>query len=170
MKDIAPDGISWMPSRTAKYLCRQTERLVKGGSLTPDACQRIYAFCGVGLGDSQWRTFLIPVLFCLGLLSLVASALFFVAWNWADMPKITKFALMELLIVALAAVVWWRWYHPLARSALLAAGLSFGALFALYGQVYRYARSDLPVYGHHGHDVAAGSVVAFSDQHVHIAG
>ena len=137
MIDIAPDGISWMPSRTAKYLCRQTERLVQGGNLTPDACQRIYAFCGVRPGYAQWRTFLIPVLFCLGLLSLVAGALFFVAWNWAHMPKITKFALMELLIVALAAVVWWRWYHRAARSALLAAGLSFGALFALYGQVYQ---------------------------------
>lgn len=137
MNDIAPDDISWMPSRTAKYLCRQTERLVKGGSLTPDACQRIYSFCGVRPGTAQWRTFLIPVLFSLGLLSLVTGALFFVAWNWADMPKITKFALTELLIVALAAVVWWRWYHRAARSALLAVGLSFGALFALYGQVYQ---------------------------------
>ncbi|GME41407.1 DUF4401 domain-containing protein [Pantoea sp. QMID2] len=63
--------------------------------------------------------------------------MFFVAWNWAWLPKMAKFALTELLIVALAVVVWWRWYNTLARSALLAAGLSFGALFALYGQIYQ---------------------------------
>ena len=137
MKDIAPDSKSWMPSRAAEYLCRQTGRLVKGGSLSPAACLRIYVFCGVRPGYPQWRSFLLPVLSLLGLLSLVAGALFFIAWNWAQMPKMTKFALAELLIIALAAVVWWRWYDGLARSALLAVGLSFGALFALYGQVYQ---------------------------------
>jgi len=39
--------------------------------------------------------------------------------------------------VALAVVVWRRWYDALARAALLALGLSFGALFALYGQIYQ---------------------------------
>lgn len=137
MRELAPVGITGMPSRTAEYLCRQIARLVRGGSLTPETCQRIYAFCGIRPSDAQWRQFLIPVLSCLGLLSLVAGAVFFVAWNWAWLPKMAKFALVELLIVALAAVVWWRWYSTLARSALLATGLSFGALFALYGQIYQ---------------------------------
>lgn len=137
MRDIAPDGITWMPSQTAEYLCRQIASLLKGGSLTPETCQRIYAFCGIRPSDAQWRQFLVPVLSCLGLLSLVAGAVFFVAWNWVWLPKMAKFALAELLIVALAAVVWWRWYSTLARSALLATGLSFGALFALYGQIYQ---------------------------------
>lgn len=137
MREIAPDGITGMPSRTAAYLCRQIARLLKGGSLTPETCQRIYAFCGIRPSDTQWRQFLIPVLGFLGLLSLVAGAVFFVAWNWAWLPKMAKFALAELLIVALSVVVWWRWYSTLARSALLAAGLGFGALFALYGQIYQ---------------------------------
>jgi uncharacterized membrane protein len=127
----------WMPSRAAEFFCRQTERLVKSGSLTPAACQRIYDFCGVRPGYPEWQKFLVPLLSLLGLLSLVAGAVFFVAWNWADMPKMAKFALAELLIVALAVVVWWRWYDGIARSALLAAGLGFGALFALYGQIYQ---------------------------------
>jgi len=127
----------WMPSRAAEFLCRQTERLVKGKSLTPAECQRIYDFCGVRPDYPQWRRFLVPLLSLLGLLSLVAAAVFFVAWNWADMPKMAKFALAELLVVALTVVVWWRWYDGLARSALLAAALSFGALFALYGQIYQ---------------------------------
>lgn len=137
MNNIASGSTSWMPSRAAEYLCRQAGRLVKGGSLTPATCQRIYFFCGVRPGYPHWRSFLVPVLSVLGLLSLVAGALFFVAWNWAQMPKMAKFALAELLIVALVAVVWWRWYEGLARSTLLAVGLSFGALFALYGQVYQ---------------------------------
>lgn len=137
MREIAPDGITGMPSRTAAYLCRQIAGLVKAGSLSPETCQRIFAFCGIRPSDAQWRQFLIPVLCFLGLLSLVAGSVFFIAWNWAWMPKMAKFALAELLIVALAALVWWRWYSTLARSALLAAGLSFGALFALYGQIYQ---------------------------------
>lgn len=137
MRELAPDGITGMPSRTAEYLCRQIARLLKGGSLTPETCQRIFAFCGIRPSDAQWRQFLIPVLSCLGLLSLVAGAVFFVAWNWAWLPKMAKFALAELLIVALSVIVWWRWYSTLARNALLATGLSFGALFALYGQIYQ---------------------------------
>ncbi|MFW0700182.1 DUF4401 domain-containing protein [Pantoea sp. R13S299] len=137
MREIAPEGITGMPSRTAAYLCRQIGHLVQAGSLTPETCERIYAFCGIRPSDSQWRQFLIPVLCFLGLLSLVTGAVFFVAWNWAWLPKMAKFALAELLIVALAVVVWWRWYSTLARSALLATGLGFGALFALYGQIYQ---------------------------------
>jgi len=137
MREIVPDGLTGMPSRTAAYLCRQITGLIKGGSLTPETCLRIYAFCGIRPSDTQWRQFLIPVLCCLGLLSLVAGAVFFVAWNWAWLPKMAKFALAELLIAALTVVVWWRWYSTLARSALLAAGLGFGALFALYGQIYQ---------------------------------
>ncbi|MBU9845213.1 DUF2157 domain-containing protein [Rahnella ecdela] len=137
MTEIEADSKEWMPSRAAEFLCRQTEQLVKGRSLTPAECQRIYDYCGVRPGYPQWRKFLVPLLSLLGLLSLVAGAIFFVAWNWADMPKMAKFALAELLVVVLAVVVWWRWYDGLARSALLAAGLSFGALFALYGQIYQ---------------------------------
>lgn len=137
MREITADKITGMPSRTAAYLCRQIGHLVKTGSLSPETCQRIFAFCGIRPSDAQWRQFLIPVLCFLGLLSLVAGSVFFIAWNWAWMPKMAKFALAELLIVALAVVVWWRWHSTLARSALLAAGLSFGALFALYGQIYQ---------------------------------
>lgn len=137
MRELVPDGITGMPSRTAEYFCRQIARLLKGGSLTPETCERIFAFCGIRPSDAQWRQFLIPVLSCLGLLSLLAGAVFFVAWNWAWLPKMAKFALAELLIVALAVIVWWRWYSTLARNALLATGLSFGALFALYGQIYQ---------------------------------
>lgn len=137
MSEIAPDSLTGMPLRTAAYLCRQIASLVKTGSLNPETCQRIFAYCGIRPSDTHWRQFLIPVLCFLGLLSLVAGSLFFIAWNWAWLPKMGKFALAELLIVALAVVVWWRWYSTLARGALLAAGLSFGALFALYGQIYQ---------------------------------
>ena len=137
MNNTIPGDVSWMPTRAAAYLARQTARLIKAGSLTPDHGQQVYRFLGVRPNASQWRAFLVPLLALLGLLSLVAGALFFIAWNWAQMPKMAKFALAELLIVALAVIVWWRWYQSLARSALLAAGLSFGALFALYGQIYQ---------------------------------
>ncbi len=53
------------------------------------------------------------------------------------MPAMAKFGIIELLIVALAILIWWRWYDAVSRTALLAAGFLFGALFAVFGQIYQ---------------------------------
>src|SRR5476649_184824 len=131
-----------MPSGAAENLSRSLSVLLHtpatpGSRLTPGAYQRILQYCGVRPDLSGWRQFLMLSLSLLGFLALVAGMIFFIAWNWALMPKIAKFALVELLIIALAVVVWWRWYDTVAQSALLALGLSFGGLFALYGQIYQ---------------------------------
>ncbi|KEY57680.1 DUF4401 domain-containing protein [Serratia sp. DD3] len=130
-----------MPSRAAEHLCRTLPVLMNASSessrLSPTAYQQILIYCGVRPDIIGWRRFLSVFLALLGLLALVAGAIFFIAWNWVAMPRMAKFALIELLILALALVVWWRWYDALSQMALLAVGLSFGGLFALYGQVYQ---------------------------------
>ncbi|MGV8927445.1 MAG: DUF4401 domain-containing protein [Ewingella sp.] len=131
-----------MPSGEAEHLCRSLSTLVntpptEASRLTPATYQQILNYCGVRPDISGWRRFLMLSLSLLGLLALVAGMIFFIAWNWAAMPKMVKFALAELLMIALAVVVWWRWYDVISRVALLALGLSFGGLFALYGQIYQ---------------------------------
>ena len=131
-----------MPSRAAERLCHSLSSLTgsstaTGNQLSPAVYEKILCYCGVRPNLTGWRSFLRIFLTLLGFLSLVAGVIFFIAMNWAAMPKMAKFFLIQLFIIALAGVVWWRWYDAVARIALLAAGLSFGGLFALYGQVYQ---------------------------------
>lgn len=131
-----------MPSGAADSLCRSFSVLMnapssEGSRLSAATYQKILFFCGARPDIAGWRRFLMVFLSLLGLLSIVAGVVFFIAWNWASMPKMAKFALVELWIIALAVLVWWRWYDAVSQSALLALGLSFGGLFALYGQVYQ---------------------------------
>ena len=140
--DLSPHQQDAMPSRVAERLCYSLSSLigsstVESSRLSPSGYQQILYYCGVRPNLTGWRSFLTVFLTLLGLLALVAGTVFFIAWNWAAMPKMTKFLLARLFIVALAVVVWWRWYDGVARMALLAVGLSFGGLFALYGQVYQ---------------------------------
>lgn len=139
---FSPHQQDAMPSRAAERLCDSLSSLLGSPTeqnlrLSPTAYQHILYYCAVKPSLAGWRSFLRVFLTFLGLLSLVAGTVFFIAWNWAAMPKMSKFLLAELFIVALAVVVWWRWYDVVARMALLAVGLSFGGLFALYGQVYQ---------------------------------
>ncbi|WP_145525965.1 DUF4401 domain-containing protein [Yersinia rohdei] len=140
--DLSSNQKDAMPSKAAERLCRSLSSLMdspttESRKLSPTVYQQILHYCGVRPNLMGWRSFLTAFLTLLGLLALVAGAVFFIAWNWAAMPKMAKFALAQLLIIALAVVVWWRWYDAVARMALLAVGLSFGGLFALYGQVYQ---------------------------------
>ncbi|MCS3431604.1 DUF4401 domain-containing protein [Klebsiella sp. BIGb0407] len=140
--DLSPHQQDAMPSGAAERLCHSLSSLIGSSTeqnhrLSPTAYQQILYYCGVRPSLTGWRSFLTLVLTLLGLLALVTGTVFFIAWNWAEMPKMTKFLLAQLFIIALAVIVWWRWYDAVARMALLAVGLSFGGLFALYGQVYQ---------------------------------
>lgn len=140
--DLSPHQQDAMPSRAAERLCYSLSSLIGSSAeqshrLSATSYQQILYYCGVRPNLTGWRSFLTVFLTLLGLLALVTGTVFFIAWNWAVMPKMTKFLLAQLFIIALAVIVWWRWYDAVARMALLAAGLSFGGLFALYGQVYQ---------------------------------
>jgi uncharacterized membrane protein len=61
--------------------------------------------------------------------------IFFVAANWNGMGRFTRFALLELLVLAPCAYALWK---PAARAPLaLLAFLATGGLFAYFGQTYQ---------------------------------
>ncbi|WP_114194822.1 DUF4401 domain-containing protein [Edaphovirga cremea] len=132
-----PKSASWMPSHAAAQLCRQLQSLLPMQLLTPAVFEQIVRYCGVRPGRQAWRLFLSRVLLLAGSLAIICGVIFFFAWNWAAMPVMAKFGVIELLIVALAILIWWRWYDAVSRTALLAAGFFFGALFAVFGQIYQ---------------------------------
>ena len=73
-----------------------------------------------------------------GVLSLAAGLVFFVAANWSEIAVFGRFALVELVLVACAAMAVVK--PPPAfvgRGALFLAFIATGALLALFGQTYQ---------------------------------
>ena len=77
-------------------------------------------------------------LLALGLGHLLAGAAFFFAYNWADLPDLAKFAVVEAGIALAAALALWRGtVRPEGAAALIAASVLTGVLLAVIGQVYQ---------------------------------
>jgi uncharacterized membrane protein len=89
-------------------------------------------------GAGDWRRFLDQLLAFVGATMLAASVVFFLAYNWHELGRLAKFALVQAPLVAALAVVWRAGLERIAgQAALLAAALLTGAAFALVGQVYQ---------------------------------
>ncbi len=85
-----------------------------------------------------WRRFFDYLLLAVGMTSLAASLLFFIAYNWAAIGRFAKFALVEAMII-LAVLAYLRLDADKASSkfALLVAAVALGVLLALFGQTYQ---------------------------------
>ncbi len=85
-----------------------------------------------------WRDFIDHLLLWAGGLSLAFSVMFFIAYNWSDIGRFAKFALLEACIV-LAIGAYWKLAEEAvaAKLALLMATIFLGVLLALYGQTYQ---------------------------------
>jgi uncharacterized membrane protein len=73
-----------------------------------------------------------------GVLSLAAGVVFFVAANWSRIAVFSRFALLELLLLAFVAIAFVK--PPprfVGRAAVLLAFVVTGALLALFGQTYQ---------------------------------
>jgi uncharacterized membrane protein len=86
----------------------------------------------------EWRGFLDRLFLFLGAVSLAASVVFFLAYNWEEMGRFAKFALVEAPILVALALVWRLGLErATGKAALLAAAILVGALLALVGQTYQ---------------------------------
>lgn len=87
---------------------------------------------------SQWRNFFDKVLLSMGAVLLGAGVIFFFAYNWQDLGRFAKFALVQVPILAGLAVVWKAGAESAAgKAALITTTLLVGALLALVGQTYQ---------------------------------
>ena len=99
------------------------ERAVELATSTPDA--------------KEWNTFLSRTLALLGSVLLLAGAICAVAYNWTEIGRFGKFALIEAAII-IAALMGWRLLPRLpGRLALFGASVLVGPLLAVYGQTYQ---------------------------------
>lgn len=111
--------------------------LAAQGALGESDLDRALRLVGHAPDAARWARFLEIVLLALGLALLVAGAIFFFAFNWADIPRLAKLGLMEAGLVALVGASLRLGSARLAdKVALTAAALLVGGLLALFGQVY----------------------------------
>ena len=108
------------------------------GRIPPGDLRRALEVAGALPDAPAWRQFLDRLLLFAGTLLLAAGVIFFLAFNWNELGRMAKFALVEALFVAALVAVWRIGIERVAgKAALLGAALFTGALFALIGQTYQ---------------------------------
>lgn len=88
-----------------------------------------------------WLDFFDKALLIVGAVALVLSLVFFIAYNWQNLGKIGKFALVEgalaITIALYVALSFRRQFQLIRQLLLLVASIITGSLLALFGQVYQ---------------------------------
>ena len=108
------------------------------GRIAPGELRRALDVAGALPDALEWRSFLDRLLLFGGTVLVAAGVIFFLAFNWNDLGRMFKFALVEALIVAALAFVWRLGLERISgKAALLGAALLTGALLALIGQTYQ---------------------------------
>ncbi|MEO0733545.1 MAG: DUF4401 domain-containing protein, partial [Bacteroidota bacterium] len=130
------------PSYQKPVLMANTTRqllhfLAGRGYLTASELKDQLAF-GVHTNATGWKRYLQVILLALGLGFLACGVIFFLAYNWAEMPKLVKIGLAAAGVVVPATAGLLLGLPPLLRNALLTtAAFMVGGLFAVLGQIYQ---------------------------------
>ena len=108
------------------------------GRLAPGKLREALEATGALPDARDWRRFLDRLLLWMGTVMLASAAIFFFAFNWAEMGRLAKIGLVEALIVAALAGLWRLGLEAATgKAALFAASLLVGGLLALIGQIYQ---------------------------------
>lgn len=120
---------------------RTIEHLLKQGILPLTHANDAAIHLQVYPSKRSWLVFFDKAMLIIGAIALVLSLVFFIAYNWINMGKMGKFALVEgalVITIALYVVLCFRQKFQLVRQLLLLiASVITGSLLALFGQVYQ---------------------------------
>ena len=107
-------------------------------TLAPSAYERALELAGLRPDRASWARFLDRLFAAMGALLLASGVVFFIAYNWDELGRFARFALVDAVIVAAATFAWWRGTQSVAgKAALWIATVAVGALLALIGQTYQ---------------------------------
>lgn len=110
----------------------------EGGHIARENLPAALRTAGVQATPMAWASFLDTLFLWLGCIFLAVAVIFFFAWNWQDMSRLTKLGLAQVPIVLALAAAWRLGLERAAGKAVLfAASLLVGALLALVGQIYQ---------------------------------
>jgi len=112
--------------------------LIEQGLLPPDKVQAALDATKFFPDNHAWRLFADKLLLSLGCLALAFSLMFFIAYNWYELGRFFKFALVEVALVASVTAYWFlQKQETFAKIILLVSCIFLGVLLALYGQTYQ---------------------------------
>lgn len=113
-------------------------QLAAAGLLAPAELERALALAGHLPSRRAWARFGAVALLVAGAALCLAGLFFFFAYNWAELHRFAKFALIQVALLGAAGYALWRGLGRLdAQVALFAACALVGALLAVFGQVYQ---------------------------------
>ncbi len=111
---------------------------IKSGVVKSAHRQQALVLAGERPDGLAWLGFVSRLLVLLGLLSLAVGVVFFFAYNWNDMGRMVKFAVLQVILVLTFVAYYFKSASPWMAQALLLTGvLVLGALLALFGQTYQ---------------------------------
>ena len=120
---------------------RTIEQLLKRGILPMTNADAAATHLEVYPSQRSWLAFFDKALLIIGAVALVLSLVFFIAYNWLNMGKMGKFALVEaglvISIVLYMALSFRQRFQLIRQLLLLIASVITGSLLALFGQVYQ---------------------------------
>jgi uncharacterized membrane protein len=88
--------------------------------------------------SSAWPVFLDRLFLILGALGIAFSLLFFIAYNWQEVGRFGKFAIVEAAVIACSLVFLKLKFNGLSsKITLLVTSICVGVLLALFGQTYQ---------------------------------
>ncbi|MEO8738419.1 MAG: DUF2157 domain-containing protein [Casimicrobiaceae bacterium] len=114
------------------------DKWASDATLAPEAYERALELAGLRPDRARWARFLDRLFAAMGALLLASGVVFFIAYNWDQLDRFAKFALVDAVIVVAAVLGWWRGTQSIAgKAALWVATVAIGALLALIGQTYQ---------------------------------
>ena len=120
---------------------RTIEQLLKRGILPIVNADLASTQLEIYPSKRTWLFFFDKALLIIGIVALVLSLVFFVAFNWQHMGKMGKFTLVEAgLVISIAlyvALSFRRRFRLIRQLLLLITSVITGSLLALFGQVYQ---------------------------------
>ena len=123
---------------------RTIEQLLHHGFLPLKNTEAAATHLEVYPSKRTWLMFFDKALLTIGAVALVLSLVFFIAYNWQNIGKMGKFALVEgalVITIALYVALSFRQlrqrFQLIRQLLLLIASIITGSLLALFGQVYQ---------------------------------
>lgn len=116
----------------------QLQEWAQRGQLDAPALERALQLSGYRPDQAGWRRFVDYTLLAIGALLLISGIFFFFAYNWNELPRFGRFALIEVLLLLAAGAAYGLGLTRLTgKVALSVAALLVGALLAVFGQEYQ---------------------------------
>ena len=107
----------------------QLAELIEQGKLPEDKLNEALSILNISPTTQNWQSFIMTLLLWIGGLAIAFASLFFIAFNWDELGRFSKFAMVEVSI-ALCILLYWKLGtdKPSAKVALFMAIILVGVL------------------------------------------